>query len=243
MLNDVATVAWKELRELTTDPWRWGSGVATFALALLVFGVIAPWQVGRAWVESPLILMSWAWVPLLMVSSMVVDMVVGERERHTLETLLASRLSESAILTGKLVIVVGYATTITGGSLCLGLVTVNLLHAGEGLVWYPGPTLVGTGTVTLLGSLGVSGLGVLVSLRASTVRQATQAMSIAVLLIALVPIVVARSMLWSRLIPGESLAAQAAVVTVVGLGGLIVAVVAVLILAYSRFHRSAIILD
>lgn len=243
MVSDVMTIAWRELRELTSNPWHWGSGVATFSLALLVFGIVAPWQFGRSWVESPLVLLSWAWVPLLMVSSMVVDSIAGERERHTLETLLASRLPETAILTGKLVFVVGYAIALTGGSLCLGLATVNVLYAGEGVAWYPLPTLLGAAGLTLLGSLGVSSLGVLVSLRASTVRQATQAMNIAVLLLAVGPVVVVRSTDWQRLVPGESGAAQTAVLAVVGLGGLVVGVAALLVMAYSRFRRSVIVVD
>jgi ABC-2 type transport system permease protein len=73
-----------------------------------VFGILLPLQSGRGWVESPTGLAVWAWVPFLLVSSVVADSFAGERERHTLETLLASRLPDRAILFGKLATAVGY---------------------------------------------------------------------------------------------------------------------------------------
>ena len=45
----------------------------------------------------------------MMVSSLVADSFAGERERHTLETLLASRLPDRAILAGKLLVPVAVA--------------------------------------------------------------------------------------------------------------------------------------
>ena len=44
-----------------------------------------------------------------MIISFIGDAIAGERERHTLETLLASRMPDRAILLGKVIAIVLYA--------------------------------------------------------------------------------------------------------------------------------------
>lgn len=188
MMQDVLTVAWKEWRELFAREGRLGGGRANFVLMLLAFGVLAPWQFGAAWVTSPLTLLYWGWVPLLLLSHVVVDAFAGERERHTLETLLASRLPDAAILLGKVAAAVGYALLVTGAGLLLGAITVNLRRTGDALVLYPASMIAGSLVATALGATLIAALGVLVSLRAATVRQAGQMMGLAVLAVAFGPV-------------------------------------------------------
>jgi len=73
----------------------------------------------------------WAWVPLFLVMGVIAYSFAGDRERHTLETLLASRLSNRAILLGKIAAAVGYALRVTLLSLAAGLVTVNVAHGRD----------------------------------------------------------------------------------------------------------------
>ena len=68
---------------------------------IAVFGVFLPLQNGASWVTSPITMVYWAWMPLMLVTGVIADSFAGERERHTLETLLASRLPDRAILLGK----------------------------------------------------------------------------------------------------------------------------------------------
>ena len=68
------------------------SGILPMVIVPLgLLGVMLPWQMGRAWIESPLSLAVWAWMPLMLMAGLIADSFAGERERHTLETLLASR--------------------------------------------------------------------------------------------------------------------------------------------------------
>jgi ABC-2 type transport system permease protein len=193
MSIDVFTVAWKEWKELFARQGRFRGGTVNFVLVLCVFGVVMPLQFGRGWVDSPAMLLSWTWVPLLLLSHVVVDAVAGERERHTLETLLASRLPDHAIPFGKIVAAVGYGLMVTAGSLALGLVTANVMFERGGIVLYPPATIAGALILTLLGAALAASLGVLVSLRAPTVRQAGQLMGVAVLLVSLGPVLVFRT--------------------------------------------------
>jgi ABC-2 type transport system permease protein len=147
-----------------------------------------PWQFGPAWITSPISLVYWAWVPLFLVTAVIADSFAGERERHTLETLLASRLSDRAILFGKVGTAVVYGWGLTMVSMLIGVVTVNVVHGRGELLLYP--PQVGASIVVL--SLLAAGLaaeaGVLISLRASTVRQAQQTLSLAIMALLFVPI-------------------------------------------------------
>ena len=73
MIGDIATIFWKEWRELLA----WRGNIRGGSLGLLafagVFGVYMPLMNGLAWIESPAVMIYWAWVPLMLVSSVVAD--------------------------------------------------------------------------------------------------------------------------------------------------------------------------
>ncbi len=100
----------------------------------------------------------------------------GERERHTLETLLASRISDGAILLGKVLATVGYTFVLVLVSFLLGALVVNLSAKGPGgwQFYSPFGMLIYTLVLSILASLLAAGGGVLISLHSPTVRQATQ---------------------------------------------------------------------
>lgn len=183
MIQDVLTVAVKELREIFTFGDARGRGKFSLLILIGVFGIVFPLQSGREWVTSPMSIMVWGWMPFLWVSGIVADLFAGERERHTLEALLATRLSDQSILFGKLLAALAYGFTLTWVIMFASLITVNIGFGREGLLFYSIDLFAGA----LVFSLLISGLsaciGVLVSLRAGSVRQAQQAMSAGMLVI------------------------------------------------------------
>lgn len=190
-----------------------------------------------------MMLLSWGWAPLLLLSHVVVDAVAGERERHTLETLLASRLPDRAILIGKMAAAIAYGLVITVGSLALGLLTVNLSAWGGDLLVYSPATLAGVLITTFLGAILIAALGVLVSLRAATVRQAGQIMGAAVLLVAFVPVLAVRAVLRWWHTAGQPLSAtETLVLGSVVLGTLVLVAAALVASAVLRFRRSRLAL-
>lgn len=178
MIEDIWTVARKELMEVWNEGGRWAR--VHKLLAVLVFGVFLPLQTGQAWIESPMMVLLWSWAPMFLVVQVVADAFAGERERHTLETLLASRLPDTAILLGKLLAAVVYDGVFILAFLMLGIVTVNVAFGQGTLLIYPLDVLTGLVLVMMLGIGLVCGAGVLVSLRASGMRQAQQALLIAI---------------------------------------------------------------
>ena len=135
MSRDIWTVARKELMELWNEGGRWSRVYKV--LAVLIFGVFLPVEMGPSWIESPLVPLMWSWVPMFMVVQVVTDGFAGERERHTLETLLASRLSDGAILMGKLLAGVLYGAVFVLAFLILGTLTVNVAFGNGELLMYP----------------------------------------------------------------------------------------------------------
>jgi len=90
-------------------------------IPLAILGIYLPWQNGPEWARTPLLPAALSWLPLLLVGALVADSFAGERERKTLETLLASRLSDRAILLGKIAALVSYGWGLALSSLVLSL--------------------------------------------------------------------------------------------------------------------------
>ena len=183
MIADILTVAWKELREMLMFGDSRGRSKLSLLVILVVFGVVIPLQSGRDWVTSPVSAMVWAWMPYMWVYSVVADSFAGERERHTLEALLATRLSDRAILFGKLLAALAYGFTLTWAILLVSLVTINVAVRGSGLLLFSPIMMVGAFVFSILVSGLAASIGVLVSLRAGSVRQAQQWMSFGMLIL------------------------------------------------------------
>lgn len=243
MMADVITVMWKEWKEILS--WETGRGKLGVLIFVAVFGVFLPLQTGRAWVESPVVLAYWTWVPLFLVNSVIADSFAGERERHTLETLLASRLSDRAILFGKVGAAMGYGLGMTWLSLLLGLITTNLASGGQGPILYPPAIALGIVGLSLLGAGLAAGAGVLVSLRAATARQAQQTLSIVTMLILFVPTFGIRALPaeWRARLLETLPALDVGTLVAVAAGVLVVADAALLAAALARFRRARLILE
>lgn len=244
MIADILTVAGKELREVLAFGDTRGRSKYSLLVLLVIFGVVIPMQNGREWVTSPINIMVWGWMPFLWVSGIVADLFAGERERHTLEALLATRLSDQSILFGKLLAALTYGFTLTWVIMIVSLITVNVGFRDGGLLFYPLELFVGALVFSLLIS-GLSGcIGVLVSLRAGSVRQAQQMMS-AGMLILFLPFLFVQFIPRAWLNSAESMLQNAQPVQIaVWLAFILLAVELILITIAKRlFQRSKLILD
>jgi ABC-2 type transport system permease protein len=179
MIEDARTVMWKEWKEI----WRGGSRTRVFPIIiLLIFGaVIVPNALRGGTADWSTVLYLLIWLPFLFSANIIADSVAGERERHTLETLLASRLPDRAIVLGKMSVTVLYAWGMALVGSGLALVVANLRSTT--LVLYPADILVGVVGLSLLAAVFVSALGVLVSLKSHTSREAQQIIAISSLVV------------------------------------------------------------
>jgi ABC-2 type transport system permease protein len=176
-MSDILTMVWKESKDvLFQGGWR---SLIRPLFVIGIMGIYLPLQYGSQWVDlTPLGMLLLLWVPFFVVVSFIGDAIAGERERHTLETLLASRMPDRAILLGKIVATVLYAWGMGVLSLLLGLVLVDLLRTQGNWMFYPLDLFVDALVLILLASVLATSAGVLISLKASTVRQAQQILSV-----------------------------------------------------------------
>lgn len=250
MVRDAWLVAMKEYREVLLRMGSLKGNLFNMVLILGIFGVFMPIQAGREWVEQPLMPLAYAWLPLFLVSALVADSFAGERERHTLETLLTTRLSDGAILLGKLAAAVVYGYGMLLAVMGVSLVTLNVAQgAWAHPLLYRLDVFFGVIIFGFLISLLVASIGVTVSLKAKTVRQAGQALSLGILGLVwipalligygfnLLPPAVQQSLLeWAMALDGRVVALFAALV-------LIMVNAAFLGVAAIRFRRARLVFD
>ena len=248
MLSDVWTMAWKECRELLLAGGSQRQAVVRFLLLPAVWGIYLPAQTGRAWVTQPESLLNYGLLPAFLVVGLVADCFAGERERHTLETLLASRLPDRAILLGKVAAVAGYAWGATLLTLALALAVVNVVHGhGQLLMYAPGMALAAV-ALSLVEAVLATSAGVLVSLRAATVRQAQQTLTfgfIGLSLLLLAPFLLLRSLpvAWQSRLEQVAAATTPAQAVLGALGAMLALAAGLLAGAMARFRRARLILE
>ncbi|HEU5440328.1 MAG TPA: ABC transporter permease [Ktedonobacterales bacterium] len=191
MIEDIWTVMWKEWHEYAAGGGSGrGRGLIGVLIIIGIVSILLPFQLvrqGNSWVDSPLpVLIDGVYLPFTILLNVIADSFAGERERHTLETLLASRLSERAILFGKVGAATAYGLVLALIAAALQLVVANL--AG-GFGFYPAGTIIAIVVLGLLFSLLAASAGCLISLRAPTTRQAQQILGIGFMVLIFVPII------------------------------------------------------
>lgn len=188
-MSDMRTIAWKEWRELLRMSGSPRGAVFRHLFSVVLLSVLWPWQFGLDFLHTNLAAILAASTAAIYIAGASPDAFAGERERHTLETLLASRVPDRAILLGKIVALLEYGSIAALVVLVLGWVTVNVVHYEGQLLWYSRRALIGSLVFTPLVAGLVASVGIHVSLRAKTVKQAQQTLSSAVLGVIFLPII------------------------------------------------------
>jgi ABC-2 type transport system permease protein len=202
--------------------------------------ILWPWITGLSWLtlSAAMFLLS-IYLPFFFILNYIGDAFAGERERHTLETLLASRISDQAILWGKVIATVLYIWGLSIISSLVGAVIVNLTK-GEGpwMFYSPVAQWLEVLTVIMLASLLSASGGILISLHSATVRQAQQTSLLSSLALGVVLYFVIRA------VPRQMVAAlnysQFLLIAI-----LVLAAIDAVLLAISiaSFHRSHLIIN
>ena len=190
-MNDLWTMIWKEWKDFLLSGGR--SDLLRPLLILGILGIVLPLSFRLRWIDldsAPVLIILYA--PFMFVTSFIGDAIAGEHERHTLETLLASRISDRAILLGKVLVAVGFTWGMTLFSLLLGAIVVNWSQEQGQWVFYAPINLFVVLVMSLLTILLAASGGVLISLKSATVRQASQTMLLGEILLGFAVYVVVR---------------------------------------------------
>ena len=248
MLGDILTVMWKERKILFYSQGSRTRAALGLCIPVAMLGIYLPLQIGRALVEGPWSLLASVIMPMMLVGMTIPESFAGERERHTLETLLASRLPDRAILLGKVAVAVGYAWGMTLSLLLLSLVMVNVAHGdGQPLLFPPIVALANVALSLLVAGL-VAILGVLISLRSVTIQAAQQALMavtlLPVVLLQMIPILLLNVVPDGRERLREMVAAtDATQILLFAIALLVVSDLGLLLAAMARFRRARLSLD
>lgn len=141
-MRDLGTMLWKESAEFFGNR----RFVRIFLIAVLVMGLLPALtharinegghQVHLAGAAGLLVEMLYAiFAGVILVAQTAPDLVLRERSGRTLEYLLATRLSDGAILGGKVILAaaVGYASSLI--TVCVQILAINVLGAHHGWSW------------------------------------------------------------------------------------------------------------
>jgi len=245
MITELGAMVQKEWTEALLQRGNLRGGLLNLAVFAMLLGVVMPLQCGTAWLTNPLGLLVLSWLPIILTANMVTDAFAGERERNTLETLLASRLSDRAILFGKMLASILYSWSLTLVSLLIGVLTVNAAHPENGIRFYSLGVFLGTLGVSWMAGTLMAAVGVLVSLKSPNVRNAYQKLTLTFLMLWAIP------GLAPRILPSELLAQVNTFVAGLDMRGLIMVILLILVildlffifLATRRFRRNQLITE
>lgn len=178
-MNDLFTVARKELFDVFAERQSFrGVVIQTLALVALT-GVAVPAMPSAAGALPPGKVVSlYLFFPAVLAASIAADALAGERERKTLETLLATPLTEGAILFGKAFAAVAYATSVSLVSALSAQITALLRHFPTPLFAHP-LLLAGVITGAAGSSLLTASIALAVSLWVPVVRSVQQIATLA----------------------------------------------------------------
>ena len=78
MISDILTVIWKEAKEYTQQRGSSRGTALMIGVPLLILGIVMPLQFGKAWIQSPVSLIAWAWI-----LSQLIALDLGRQGRRT----------------------------------------------------------------------------------------------------------------------------------------------------------------
>lgn len=246
MRKDIMTVFWKESKGLLRyNDSRW-KAILTLLTPIAIFGIIFPIQFRAEWLTSGWSVAVSLITPLMLIATTIAESFAGERERHTLETLLASRLPDRAILFGKMLTSIIFGWGMTLFLLLVSLVVANLLVWNGGFQIYEPSILWINVFASFLMSGMVTSLGILISLRSPTVQSAAQS----IMLMLFMPFILLQAVVFllPTFLPTATITALVdrlnfTNIVLVILAILLVADIVLFLGAISRFQRSRLILS
>ncbi|HEV8412216.1 MAG TPA: ABC transporter permease [Bryobacteraceae bacterium] len=246
MTADFLTVLWKEWKEIVMERSAGSTGSFRPLILIAVFGIFVPFRMGPERFFSAIGLLAPTFFSAVVITTVIADSFAGERERHTLETLLASRLSDQSILFGKIAACMAYGWLISVSCILAGVLTVNVTNwHGQILIFHDAASwlLLLLGPPLLGGAIATA--GVLVSLHATTVRQAQQTLSVGFAVV-LIGTIFGSSMLpmdWRAWFARILLTWSQADLVLAAAALLLAIDLALLFAGMARFQRARLVLD
>ena len=223
------------------------AGLWPIILFCAAFGVYEPLKVGLDWMQSPIMVLSISvLVPFVVIGFISPYAFVGERERGTLEALLATPVSDQAILFGKIGMAVLYGWGVALVSLLLGAGSIALFLAHGKFLFYPPDILIPTLLLSLFFSILVATIGTAASFYAKTFLEAQRNLVLALFIPMMLPAFWVGPFMpaaWKGLIIQIIPALEASHLSLILIVALLVVDGIFMVSALTRFHRKLLLLE
>jgi ABC-2 type transport system permease protein len=161
----VTGILWREWMQFRRTLGRGG-----MIRLLVVYGLLMGWVLPSGIGDPGASAIVFAVIPVYLAGPLAIDAFAGERERKTLETLLASPVSDGSLLAGKALFPVLASMCISGLSVCVFL-SVSVL---SGRPLPPSQALLYALPLGAALTLAASAMGLHISVTASSARTAQQ---------------------------------------------------------------------
>lgn len=194
-MNVLQAVLRKELREQYLTSGRPRNSLIVLAVLQCILAVTLASVGGQVRAQLgdhalvllavPIILAAASFTSFMMPANVVIDMVAGERERHTLETLLASPAPDRAILGAKALSIL-VAAAAQAAFFALACLLASLVWLGPAVALGILPWLVLAPVLGMFAASFTTGLGLLISQRVRTIKAGQQILGYCLLPIYLV---------------------------------------------------------
>jgi ABC-2 type transport system permease protein len=183
-MKDAVSICRKEIAEIFGD-WHSFYGVLIqTAIVVVTCGIIVPYDDTTVWLSPSRLVLLYAMFPSVVAAGLSADAFAGERERHTLATLLSTPVSDAAIFIGKVATSLG--TSLACSVLAISAGITSTLVRGED----PLPVIGTSGLATLIGSafafaMMTTAIATAVSSRVRVARAAQQIASMITILVSM----------------------------------------------------------
>lgn len=171
-IDRILAVVWKECREAVQFDEGFHSTGLRF-VGVILFGVLLSWRLGSDYGHDWSTVGVLAQLAMFAALPMTPDSFAGERERHTLETLLATSVTTGEVFIGKYAAIVGLALVVVCANAATGVVFA-LLRFGPDALSIDGTMIVAGIVIGTLAAAVVGGITILISVRSPSVRSASQ---------------------------------------------------------------------
>ncbi len=193
MVTQMLVILRKEWKDIESSFFSYHNlfvGIWPVFLFCAAFGVYEPLRLGVDWLRSPLMVFSISvLIPFITIGYISPYSFVGERLRGTLEPLLATPISDQALMFGKIGMAVLYGLGVSVASLILGTMTINIYFSSGGMLLSPPGILLTTILLSLFFSILVATIGTDSSLYSKTINAAQRKLVMTLFIPILLPAV------------------------------------------------------
>jgi ABC-2 type transport system permease protein len=248
MKQDLLTVLWKERKGLLLSGGSVRRTLLTQLISIATIALVLPLQLGTDWFSSGFSVLVSVVTPLLLVGTTLPAAFAGEREKHTLETLLASRLPDRAILYGKMLLGILYGWTMTIILFLVSAMMVNIFYWSGRVMFFEWRIFLANLVFSLLFSIFIASLGVIISMRSPTIQGAQQTL-IFTILVPLMVLQVIPIILFTFVPDGRQIlnriVESVSFTQLIGILGVILVLldIGLIFLSQARFTRSKLLFD